>query len=77
MKRRDKFDYVLVETTDFADPGPVAQTFFMDDEIKEEFQLDGIVTLVDAAHIEQQLDEAMRARSRLRLLMFVLNKTIS
>ena len=55
MKRRDKFDYVLVETTGLADPGPVAQTFFMDDEIREEFALDGIVTLVDAAHINQQL----------------------
>ena len=49
MKRRDKFDYVLVETTGLADPGPVAQTFFMDDEIRAEFALDGIVTLVDAA----------------------------
>ena len=43
MKRRDKFDYVLVETTGLA--GPVAQTFFMDDEIRTEFALDGIVTL--------------------------------
>ena len=41
MKRRDKFDYVLVETTGLADPGPVAQTFFMDDEIQNEFTLDG------------------------------------
>jgi len=55
MKRRDKFDYVLVETTGLADPGPVAQTFFMDEEISSEFTLDGIVTLVDAAHIDQQL----------------------
>ena len=55
MKRRDKFDYVLVETTGLADPGPVAQTFFMDDEISSEFALDGIVTLVDAFHIDQQL----------------------
>jgi G3E family GTPase len=55
MKRRDKFDYVLVETTGLADPGPVAQTFFMDDEIREAFSLDGIVTLVDAFHVEQQL----------------------
>ena len=55
MKRRDKFDYVLVETTGLADPGPVAQTFFMDDEISAEYSLDGIVTLVDAYHIDQQL----------------------
>ncbi len=48
MKRRNKFDYVLVETTGLADPGPVAQTFFSDEEIKGSFRLDGIVTLVDA-----------------------------
>ena len=51
MKRREKFDYVLVETTGLADPGPVAQTFFMDDEIRDEFSLDGIVTLVDLSLI--------------------------
>ena len=43
MKRRDKFDYVLVETTGLADLGPVAQTFFMDDEIKDEFSLDALL----------------------------------
>jgi len=53
MKRRDKFDYILVETTGMADPGPVAQTFFMDDEIKQKTQLDGLVTLVDAKHVHQ------------------------
>ena len=52
MKRRDKFDYVVVETTGLADPGPVAQTFFMDDEISSEFSLDGIITLVDTFHIK-------------------------
>src|SRR5471030_1885511 len=51
MKRRDKFDYILVETTGLADPGPVAQTFFADDEIAAKTRLDGIVTLVDAKHI--------------------------
>ena len=55
IKRRDQFDYVLIETTGLADPGPVAQTFFMDDEIESDFELDGIVTLIDAAHISQQL----------------------
>src|ERR1044072_9523052 len=43
MKRRDKFDYILIETTGMADPGPVAQTFFMDDEVKDQFRLDGSV----------------------------------
>jgi len=51
MKRRDKFDYILIETTGMADPGPVAQTFFMDDEVQSKTKIDGIVTLVDAKHI--------------------------
>jgi len=56
MKRRDKFDYILVETTGMADPGPVAQTFFVDDEIKSKTQLDGLITLVDAKHVHQHWD---------------------
>lgn len=51
MKRRDKFDYILIETTGMADPGPVAQTFFMDDEVQSKARIDGIVTLVDARHV--------------------------
>ncbi|WNV76976.1 GTP-binding protein [Geodermatophilus sp. DSM 44513] len=57
MRRRDRFDHVLIETTGLADPAPVAQTFFMDDEIGEQLRLDGIVTLVDAAHLLRHLDE--------------------
>ncbi|MBO6555304.1 MAG: GTP-binding protein [Pseudomonadales bacterium] len=76
MKRRDKFDYVLVETTGLADPGPVAQTFFMDDEIRDEFTLDGIVTLVDAAHIEQQLGRSDESSEQVAFAdVLVLNKT--
>ena len=76
MKRRDKFDYVLVETTGLADPGPVAQTFFMDDEIKAEFSLDGIVTLVDAAHINQQLGRSDESSEQVAFAdVLVLNKT--
>ena len=76
MKRRDKFDYVLVETTGLADPGPVAQTFFMDDEIRAEFALDGIVTLVDAAHIEQQLGRSDESTEQIAFAdILVLNKT--
>jgi len=76
MKRRDKFDYVLVETTGLADPGPVAQTFFMDDEIREEFALDGIVTLVDAAHINQQLGRSDESEEQVAFAdVLVLNKT--
>ena len=76
MKRRDKFDYVLVETTGLADPGPVAQTFFMDDEIREEFALDGIVTLVDAGHINQQLGRSDESEEQVAFAdVLVLNKT--
>jgi len=76
MKRRDKFDYVLVETTGLADPGPVAQTFFMDDEIRAEFALDGIVTLVDAAHVEQQIGRSDESAEQIAFAdVLVLNKT--
>ena len=76
MKRRDKFDYVLVETTGLADPGPVAQTFFMDEEISSEFTLDGIVTLVDAAHIDQQLARSDESSEQVAFAdVLVLNKT--
>ena len=75
-KRRDKFDYVLVETTGLADPGPVAQTFFMDDELRAEYALDGIVTLVDAAHIEQQLGRSDESTEQIAFAdVLVLNKT--
>jgi G3E family GTPase len=56
------FDRVVIETTGLADPGPVAQTFFMDDEIAEGYLLDSILTLVDAKHGDQQLDERQEAR---------------
>ncbi len=56
------FDRVVIETTGLADPGPVAQTFFMDDEIAESYLLDSILTLVDAKHAMTQLDERQQAR---------------
>ena len=51
-----KLDSIIIETTGVADPAPVAQTFFVDDTVKEFARLDGIVTLVDAKHIDQHLD---------------------
>jgi G3E family GTPase len=57
MRRRDRFDRIVIETTGLADPAPVAQTFFMDDELAAQLRLDAIVTLVDAAHITAHLDE--------------------
>ena len=56
------FDRVIIETTGLADPGPVAQTFFMDDEIAESYLLDSILTLVDAKHAALQLDDRQEAR---------------
>jgi G3E family GTPase len=57
MKRRDAFDHILVETTGLADPAPVAQTFFVDEEVKAQLALDAIVTVVDAKHLTQHLDD--------------------
>ena len=65
MRRRKgelDFERVVIETTGLADPGPVAQTFFMDDEIAETFLLDSILTLVDAKHANEQLDTRQEAR---------------
>ncbi len=56
------FDRVVIETTGLADPGPVAQTFFMDDEIAETFMLDSVLTLVDAVHAQQQLTDRVEAQ---------------
>jgi G3E family GTPase len=74
-KRRDRFDSVLIETTGLADPGPVAQTFFIDEELKEHYALDAIVTLVDARHIEQQLEHSQIALEQIAFAdIILLNK---
>jgi G3E family GTPase len=57
-----KFDRVVIETTGLADPGPVAQTFFVDDDVAQSFVLDAILTLVDAVHGHSQLDARQEAR---------------
>jgi G3E family GTPase len=76
MKRRDKFDYILIETTGMADPGPVAQTFFLDDDLKNTFQLDAIVTMVDARHFEQHVDELDEPGEQVAFAdLVLLNKT--
>ena len=63
-KRKGELDFerVVIETTGLADPGPVAQTFFMDDEVAESYLLDSILTLVDAKHAAQQLNDRQEAR---------------
>ncbi|RQO33245.1 GTP-binding protein [Herminiimonas sp. KBW02] len=57
LARSEQFDHILVETSGLADPTPVAATFFMDNEVARQVNLDGIVTLVDAVHIEGHLDD--------------------
>src|SRR5712675_342749 len=68
-----KFDRVVIETTGMADPGPVAQTFFTDEEIGNYYLLDSILTVVDASHEKQQLDEIHEAQEQVgfadRILM--------
>jgi len=66
-KRKGELDFerVVIETTGLADPGPVAQTFFMDDEIAETYLLDSILTLVDAKHGDKQLDDRQEARRQI------------
>ena len=59
------FDRVVIETTGLADPGPVAQTFFMDEEIAEQYLLDSILTLVDAKHADTQLNDRQEARRQI------------
>ena len=76
LKRKDRLDAILIETTGMANPGPVAQTFFTDDEMKSNFRLDAIVTLVDAKHISQHLgtdDEALKQIAFADVIL--LNKT--
>ncbi len=76
LKRKDKFDYVLIETTGLADPGPVAQTFFSDEEMKEKLRLDAIVTVVDAKHIVQHLDDLREPEEQVAFAdVVLLNKT--
>ena len=76
MKRKDQLDGILIETTGLANPGPVAQTFFTDDEMKANFRLDAIVTVVDAKHILQHLgtdDESVKQLAFADVI--ILNKT--
>ncbi|WP_434136479.1 GTP-binding protein (plasmid) [Pseudomonas luteola] len=76
MNRRDKFDHILVETTGMADPGPVAQTFFVDDEIRAQLQLDGIITVVDAHHVWLHLEDSSEVREQIAFAdVILLNKT--
>src|SRR3954454_14755794 len=75
LKRKDRFDYILIETTGLADPGPVAQTFFVDDDLKEKLLLDGIVTVVDTKHVALHLDDSKECQEQIAFAdVILLNK---
>ncbi len=75
MKRREKFDGIIVETTGLADPAPVAQTFFVDEDVKKATKLDAIVTVVDAKHLLARLDDTKEAEEQIAFAdLILLNK---
>ena len=76
LRRRGRFDAIVVETTGLADPAPVAQTFFMDEDVRERARLDAVVALVDARHFAQTLKQAPEAEDQVAFAdVVVLNKT--
>src|ERR1700689_4991069 len=76
VKRRDKFDGIIIETTGLANPAPVAQTFFVDDNVKAKTRLDAIVTVVDAKHLPARLADSHEAADQIAFAdVIVLNKT--
>jgi G3E family GTPase len=75
MKRKGRFDGIIVETTGLADPAPVAQTFFVDEDVKRATRLDAIVTVVDAKHLPARLKDSAEAQEQVAFAdILVLNK---
>ncbi len=76
LKRKGRFDAILVETTGLAQPAPVAQTFFVDEEVRAKTKLDAIVTVVDAKHVALRLADAPEAQEQIAFAdVILLNKT--
>ncbi len=76
MRRKGKFDAILIETTGLADPAPVAQTFFVDEDVRAKAKLDAVVTVVDARNIEARLADSKEAREQIAFAdVILLNKT--
>lgn len=76
MNRRDKFDHIIIETTGLADPGPVVQTFFVDEDMKDQFVINAVVTLVDARHIWLSLGKGGEASEQIAFAdLILLNKS--
>jgi G3E family GTPase len=75
MRRKDRFDYILIETTGIADPAPVIQTFFVDDDVKAQTALDGLCTVVDARHVLLHLDDSTECQEQVAFAdVILLNK---
>lgn len=75
MKRKGKFDAIIVETTGLADPAPVAQTFFMDQDVAEKTKLDAVVTVADAKWLTDRLKDAPEAKNQIAFAdVIILNK---
>src|SRR3954471_10316471 len=75
IKKRKRFDYVIIETTGLADPSPIAHTF-MASELAQQLRLDGIVTVVDARHLEKELNDGPEPRAQIAFAdVILLNKT--
>jgi G3E family GTPase len=72
LEQKSKFDTLMIETTGLADPAPVVQTFFIDERIRSEFQLNGVVTVVDSKHVWQQIDHSTEAREQIAFADLVL-----
>ena len=76
MKRKGKFDAIIVETTGLADPAPVAQTFFMDQDVSDTARLDAVVTVADAKWLSDRLKDAPEAKNQIAFAdVIILNKT--
>ena len=76
MRRKGKFDAIIVETTGLADPAPVAQTFFMDDNVGRKAKLDAVVTVADAKWLKDRLKDAPEAKNQIAFAdVILLNKT--
>ncbi|MGY4303723.1 G3E family GTPase [Bradyrhizobium sp. USDA 4369] len=76
MRRKGKFDAIIVETTGLADPAPVAQTFFVDEDVQKNARLDAVVTVADAKWLSDRLKDAPEAKNQIAFAdVIVLNKT--
>ncbi len=75
-KRKDKLDMIVVETTGMANPAPVAQTFWVDNDLQEQFSLDAIITMVDAKHVKLHIDDSDECKEQIAFAdIAILNKT--